>query len=407
MKSKIIIILSLLISSSLYSSGFSVPEQGAKSISMANASTAYVDDATAIFYNPAALNQLEGLNVNLGLVFLKPTNSWTDGDKTATTKDSLFELPQFNLTYRSKKDFSLGIGVNAPFAAGIEWPDAWEGAELIEMMNLQSINISPTIAYNINENLTLGISYDFGIAAVELRKRVKLSNEDWIIANMSSYGISVGHGFKIALLYNQPNKFKAGLVFKYGQDYHFKGKADFDVTNDAFLSKKPSDQFMTVDLSLPIEMKWGVVYYFNSKFLLSLDIQYTLWSSYDELKFVFEKNEFENEDGEYGNTSISKKNWNNVLSPRLGLEYKIDKLSLRGGYGYDLSPIPDETLDPSLPGSNRHIFALGFGYKLSFVDIDFAYSYVLFEKRDASKSEFKGEYEGNVNIFSFTTNFNF
>lgn len=397
------IVLSFFITVLTFASGFATPEQGSRSISLGNAYTAISDDPSAIFYNPAGLNQMSGLNISFGATFLQPSNSFeADGNKTSTI-DQTFIMPQLNASFKVHKKLTLGLGISAPYAIGIEWPDAWEGAELIEKMSLQVINISPAVAFEIIPNLHIGLTYDLGIAAVELRKRTALGN-DWIIANMGSDDYAIAHGFKVGLHYTLDN-FRTGLVFRYGQELNIEGSADFDVTNDAFLGSKPKDQKMKTTITLPNFIAWGVAYQLSS-FLLTLDVQYTMWSSYDALTLEFEEGIASSE----GITKevTTEKDWENSFSFRVGMEYDtkaiLPGLKLRLGYAYDLTPIPDETVDPSLPGSNRHLINVGIGYRpISWIQFDLAYSYLIFEERESNNEHLQGTYNGNVQIFGITS----
>jgi long-chain fatty acid transport protein len=213
----------------------------------------------------------------------------------------------------------------------------------------------------------------------------------------------------VSLLYKW-NQLRAGLVFKYGKTFNFKGNADFDVTNPLFNSSKPSDQTMELKLTLPIELIWGISYeIIPQKFLVSFETQYTMWSSYDELRFKFAKSEFEDEEGHTTNESVVPKDWNDVLAIRFGLEYKVmPELAIRAGYSYDFNPVPDKSLDPSLPDSDRHVMNVGFGYNISnMIQLDMSYTYVLFTERESVNKELLGTYNGHVNIVSFTAGFKF
>ncbi len=408
---KSIILLLTIVTSVIYASGFAIPEQGAKAISMGNAFTAVADDASALFYNPAGITQLKGdINFTLGASLLMAKSTWEHNSDSAETKDAYPVSPQFNFTFKVMPKMVVGLGFSAPFAAKIEWPDGWKGADLVEMMNVQLVDVSPTIAYEVIKGLSIALTYDLGIGAVELRKRVKLSSNDYMLVQMASDGQTLAHGFKASLFYKK-NALSTGLVFKFGKTFNFEGKADFDVTNPIFNSSKPTDQKMSVDLTLPMEIIWGISYkVIPEKLLLSFDVQYIMWSSYNELKFKFEKEEFD-EDKNDNKTrySTTEKDWKNVFALRFGMEYKVmPQLALRAGYTYDFNPVPDETLDPSLPDSDRHIIGLGIGYKINqMINIDFAYSYVLFTERKSVNPELLGTYNTHVNILSLTTGFRF
>ena len=67
----------LLGTSLVFGSGFSIYEQGAKAMALSGAFAAQANDVTAVFYNPAGLTQLEGINVSLGTTLIFPTASFT------------------------------------------------------------------------------------------------------------------------------------------------------------------------------------------------------------------------------------------------------------------------------------------------------------------------------------------
>ncbi len=404
---KIILILFIILTNNLLSSGFAVPEQSARAVSMGNAYTSVADDPSAIFYNPAGINQMTGLNFDIGLTTLMPSNTFKSDttNKTTETNFKTFYMPQFNITYKINPKMSAGFGFSAPYGLGIEWPDAWEGSDMLEMMNLQTINLSPAFAYEIIPGLSIGVTYDLGLAVVELRERTMLGEES-LVANMASSEYAIGHGFKAGIHY-QKDKLRTGLVFKFGQKYEIKGNADFDVSTDVFSGKKPNDQKMETELTMPNFLAWGISYEFiKDVLLLSFDVNYTMWSSYDELKLTFEEGIPNSETGEIDKSVTTEKNWEDVLAFRMGLEYKINNFKTRLGYGYDIEPIPNKTVDPSLPGNNRHIFNGGIGYGFSFINLDLAYTYLIFEERKTT-NELIGTYNGNIQIITFTSSFKF
>ena len=58
---------------------------------------------------------------------------------------------------------------------------------------------------------------------------------------------------------------------------------------------------------------------------------------------------------------------------RLGGAYQIDDLTLRAGLAYDISPVPDRTVDATLPDNDRLIWTLGAGYSFGMLRVDLAY----------------------------------
>jgi len=58
------------------SRGFAMYEQGAVGLSMANARTAIADDVSALYYNPAAIAELDGLQLQFGVNIALPLFSY-------------------------------------------------------------------------------------------------------------------------------------------------------------------------------------------------------------------------------------------------------------------------------------------------------------------------------------------
>ena len=95
-------------------------------------------------------------------------------------------------------------------------------------------------------------------------------------------------------------------------------------------------------------------------------------------------------------------NWEDSPTFRLGVQYNLtDALPIRAGVAYDLSPIPDETVGPSLPGNHRTVFSLGTGYTWNSFRGDIAYMAVI-----TSRQVDNGKQDGTYNTFANLLGFN-
>ena len=87
----------------------------------------------------------------------------------------------------------------------------------------------------------------------------------------------------------------------------------------------------------------------------------TFWSKYKNLDFNFSPanpyNPFE---------APLAKDWNDANCFRIGLTYGVnDNLTLMGGFAYDETPVPTETIGFELPDSDAWIYSLGAQYKVN------------------------------------------
>jgi long-subunit fatty acid transport protein len=88
-----------------------------------------------------------------------------------------------------------------------------------------------------------------------------------------------------------------------------------------------------------------------------------------------------------GDNLSSKPDWFNSWGARIGAQYMLaSEWALRGGYFYDSTPIPGHTIEPGIPGSDRHGVALGIGYGETAWSLDFAYMIVFMVDRHVNNA---------------------
>jgi long-chain fatty acid transport protein len=108
--------------------------------------------------------------------------------------------------------------------------------------------------------------------------------------------------------------------------------------------------------------------------MLEADWQWVGWSTVDKITIDFA--DPASPDNE------TPKNWENSSSLRLGIERSFERLAFRAGYAYDMTPIPAETIDPSLPDSDKQTFALGGGYRFDRASVDLGYMFIVSRDRE-------------------------
>src|SRR5215469_9813820 len=106
--------------------GYRLPDQDGFATARGEAFAATADNASAIYYNPAGIAQLDGMNVRAGVygVYLDPTFSPTAGGATYHNQDKLAAVPTFFFTMTPDDSrLSFGLGVYSPFGLAVKWPE--------------------------------------------------------------------------------------------------------------------------------------------------------------------------------------------------------------------------------------------------------------------------------------------
>jgi long-chain fatty acid transport protein len=397
---------------SLFASGFSIYEQGARATAMGGAFIAQADDPTAVFYNPAGYANLSGAHVSLGVTLIQTQFAFTgptsyDSRKYTAAKEGLFAPSHFYFTYRLHNRISAGFGFFYLFGLGSEWgseSDPWYGRLLATKTGLKTYFFNPQIAVNILDNLSAGTGIEIVNGSLDIQRDLYFSPRN-VFGKSSLTAETQGYGFNLGVQYFPMRQMRFGATYRSNVMLDF---TDGDVKNDfpdmdSTINSEISRNYLfktkgSVKIKLPDMLGFGLAYNFSEN--LSAEIDYLLirWSSYDKLTLKVAT--------PAGTTAIeSPRHYRDCYSLRFGTQYRLDDSWLmRAGYTYDQHTVPDTYVEPSLPEGDRHNYTIGFGFNYSRITIDGAYHLLLQDDREISNSVnyFNGVYSGLANLFSIS-----
>ncbi len=402
----------LLISHSVFAGGFLTGTQNAKAMGMGHAFVGQANDASAIYFNAAGLTNSKGINILAGTTFIMPKVDFT-GPTPLTTKtlaiEKTFTPINFYGVYGMDNGLSFGLGVFNPFGLGSEWTDPWVGKALAIKTELRTFYINPTVAYQVNDDLSLGLGVNYIISSIKMSRRITSVQGVPLPTNIKSDIDGDGNAaytFNAGILYKPMKDLSIGVAYRHSTEIKFEGDIQFsDITIgnaliDPILLANFKTSKGTAKLKMPFDLRAGISYNAMENLTVNADFQYVGWKSYKELAATFENPAY--------NVKIVK-DWENSFTIRFGGEYRMDAFAFRAGYVFDGSPIPTTTMDPSLPGADRHEFTFGLGYQITpSIRVDAAYQYISFEKEiKDSAIQFNGKYVNSTNLFGFNVGFGF
>jgi long-chain fatty acid transport protein len=171
--------------------GYSIYEQGAAVLGMGGAATASVHDASAVFFNPAAMTRLEGTWIYVGGTALQPVTKFTGQDPNPGAAGSAdmvrqtFYPPTVYASHSWAKRWAVGVGINSPFGLGVEWdPKTFAGRYLVTKADLKSLNGSLCLAYAPNA------TWSFAAGGDVMWAKVGLKNQ--ILSDLTPFGSGLG-----------------------------------------------------------------------------------------------------------------------------------------------------------------------------------------------------------------------
>ena len=98
--------------------GFAIPHQTARGVGLSNAITAGVIDPSAVYYNPAALSEVDGNRVLVSGNYINVISSVENSGREADNKEDDNVFPTLFANYHiPNTDFTVGIGSYVPLWA--------------------------------------------------------------------------------------------------------------------------------------------------------------------------------------------------------------------------------------------------------------------------------------------------
>ncbi len=436
-----------------YGSAFALQEQNASGLGHAYAGgAAAAEDVSTIFFNPAGLVRLQSTQIVVAGNVICPSAKFRDnGSKAAgfgqrlggTGGDagSCAGVPNMYAGVPFTDKWSFGLGINVPFGLQTEYDSGWIGRFQAIKSRLETVNINPVLSWEPTKNLTIGGGFSYQHLKAELTNKVNyaaafaqgvgagvaagqipavaaptlIGAASGLESDAKITGNDGGWGWNVGVLWQADPQTRYGAAYRSKIKYDVGGSAEF--TNPAAIGPLPAtlapvgaaiangvnSVLKNGDIKISIEMpdtaNVSVFHQFNNKWDLMADVQYTGWSTIQELKVVRSTGVV---------LSTTPENFRNTWRVSAGANYRYNDIwTFRGGVAYDQSPVRSAQLTPRLPDNDRTWVALGAQYLYSpAIALDFAYAYISVRDPNinqnagstAANGLISGSYKSNVNL---------
>ncbi len=372
------IVLSL--SESVHAAGFRIYDQAAAAAGQADAFTAQADDASAVYYNPAGMTQIRGLQFMAGTTLIGGSTHFRNAAGTSTRGDfgdSVAVPPpsNFYLTANLKDlgvtglgDLSAGLAVLSPFGTLYQYPSNGPFATAVTKAALEIIDVKPTLAYKVNERLSIGAGLDiytfFNFWGEGQYETHLISSGGAGLPPAGTpieiNGKGTATGFNVSLmatpLRTDDGKpiLNVGLVYRSQATLHLNGE---------FLANGTTASRASTTLVLPQILTGGIAWWpvrdHRREWKVEWDVDWTGWNSITNTDVHLST----------GSTIPFPQQWKYALTTMVGTEYKwLDApllphwdFALRAGYWFSESPVPDRSYNPVVPDANNHAISAGLG----------------------------------------------
>jgi long-chain fatty acid transport protein len=361
---------------SIWATGFRLPDQDGFATARGEAFVATADNASAIYYNPAGLTQLQGGNFRAGLygIYLDPSyqRPTSSGDNTVFANQAkLHAAPQMFYAYNGDNSpVAFGAGLFAPYGLGLRWPQETGFRTLGIQSALLYTTFNPVVAVKIMPTLSVAGGVTANYAQLDLEQGLFWPYSGHDDFRFRGDGWDVGYNF--GALWQPHEKLSFGASFRSSTTIGFSGHTEYynRVALGEIPAFTPQRSGASAEFNFPLIAIVGVSYRPTPKWNFEFNADYADWSTVQTATI------------KQDSSAILPQNipvvldWQSSWYYEFGATRYFDNgYHVSAGYIYNENSVPDAHYTPLVADVDRHFVSVGLGHRGKRWDWDLAYQF--------------------------------
>lgn len=407
-------------------SAFQLWEQDGASVGNYHAGyAAEANDASIAWYNPAGIPRFQNQQVVVSaagiMADFKYKGSVGVSERTGVFDGTDLTFPVVTYTFNSVTAqggtfnvvpnlhyvapisdwIGFGFSVDVPFGLKTSYGRSTPLRYAATLTSINVVDISPSLGFKITDKASLGVGFDvqrgyaeFNSVAGLIDPTISLTVPPPPKEVLTAYDTDstnkandTGYGFRLGFMYEFTPCTRVGLSYHSQVVHHFSGSSKFiGPINDIFNNDEPIvSSRATTNVKLPPYTTLSVFNKITPNWALMATTSFTQWNTIQYLNLKqFAGLADTGEIPEPSNNievNIPHKyhnSWNLALGTNY---YPTDTIILRGGIGYDQSPVPNAYRNVQLPDGDRYAIALGGHFQATkTIGLDVGWSHIFFNE---------------------------
>ncbi|MBL0353075.1 MAG: outer membrane protein transport protein [Candidatus Dechloromonas phosphoritropha] len=355
-------LLLLAFSGATSAAGFQLWEQNASGIATSYAGSAAVaDNASTIYFNPAGMTRLPGIQLSAGVVGVRPSFKFSNEGSSGLLGSGgnggdaggWSAVPNAYLSWQVAPDWFIGLGISSPFGLATEYDNNWIGGYQAIKSEITTVNYNPSLAWKVNDKVSLGLGLSYQTIDAEM-------------TNMTPVGLYRLKGDDGAWGWNAGALFTLSPAMRVGVSY--RSTMSYTLDGNRTLGAAPSTS-ASADLKLPDTVILSVWQQVSDRWEAMGDLSFTRWNTLDKLNVR-----------SVTGTETESFNYDNSWRIAWGAAYKAsDAWKVKFGIAYDRTPTSDDNRTARTPDNDRLWFSFGGqwnGGVYGRIDAGYAYLYM-------------------------------
>ena len=361
--------------------------------------------ADSSWTNPAGMTGLQQDEVMTGFQLVIPKIEFDPsvaegGGKDGGNAGNIAAIPSFFMVKKLSDRLRVGFSVVAPQGGAMNYGDDFVGRYAAQRVALSAIGGSPSIAYQVNDHLSLGAGVS--IIYTQFEQSIAINQSALVpgpiplkdgkvrFDNMDDLGYQPFLG----LTYEFSDRLHLGVVYRAEMDVDLEGDLNF---RNLTIPRPPANE-IEIDWDNPQTIKAGLSYEISPGKRLLFSAGWEDWS-------VFSENQLAITGGALNPAGVLERNFKDTWNAGVAFASVSNKGDGYGvGFSYDSSPVRNKDRTIDLPFDETYKLSAAYSWHLG-GELSFAVGGTLIYfgegrvDQTAQGVRFNGEFDTNVALF--------
>ncbi len=339
-----------------------------------DAFVATANNASAVYYNPAGISQLDGSEIRAGIygiyydpTFQPPATSPNAG-QTYHLKNNIAAAPELFFTHQlDGTPVTFGFGSYAPYGGALEWPDDTGFYAVGTKSEVTYLRLSPVISVKLLPGLSVAGGAMIDYARLVLKQGLRATPQP--LPNRFQFtGDGYTVGYNLGLLWQPAETVSFGITYR--------SPTYFTLTGETEIERAPviglADREAEAKFVFPMTVAGGIAWKPTSNWNLEINADYTDWSTLRRVTIRHYEIPSPPLQENYPFNLFWRPSW--IFSA--GITHYLDNdWHVSAGYSFNQGSVPDAYYTPLIADVDRHFATIGVGRKGKKYDFDLVYQF--------------------------------
>ena len=326
-----------------WAAGLVLYETGAPDLGTASAGrAAMASDASTTASNPAGMTLLDRSQLLGAVGALLPSTNFDVAPETTTSHGGggggnagvFTPLGAFFLVYKLSDQISLGMATYSDYGLSADFGKKWVGRYYVTEESIFSSKVSPEIAYAVNEWLSVGAGFSFGVGRLGFESKINNLLPRQPDGGLSFESWDEAFGGNVGILLRPIKKLRLGFIYQSPEDYKFGFRPHITGLGPvtSAIRNRIGGTKINIPLNEPQRTMASALYEITPRLSVMGNVGWQNWSAFGEFPVGISA---------INQRSVSANlNFSDTCSIAIGQQFRFaEKWLWSAGFAYDSSPV--------------------------------------------------------------------